>query len=253
MPNTEELPILSYDELYYEPQPQSRLLSLPTEIRLEIYYHLLILPSDLPPSLRTLAGRNHLSSYLYKLSSSSSDHPNPADALIHPQILATCRQCCEEAIPILYKCNTFTAHPSLLTSLPSLPPLQKSITSSRVLCMIRRWHVQVRLDCDPRYSRDQVTQAFSAAEELEVECWQAMYGGADPLAVLGKFAGVRGVRRVTVKGSMGADWIKRMEQSMRKPVKEVGNANVEEGDWGVVEREVVGGGRCYELWTNGGR
>lgn len=80
-----------------------------------------------------------------------------------------------------------------------------------------------------------------------------MYGAADPINVLGKFAGVRGVRRVIVKGSMGAGWITSMEKSMTRPIRDASKEDVEEGDWDVVEKEMFGGGRSYELWTHGGR
>jgi len=84
-----------------------------------------------------------------------------------------------------------------------------------------------------------------------MDCWQAMYGAADPMAVLGKFAGVRGVKRVCVTGSMGNEWIKRMEVSLVRP--ELEEDAVEDVEFGLIDRKMFGGGTKYELWTHGGR
>jgi len=55
---------------------------------------------------------------------------------------------------------------------------------------------------DAGFSKAQVSDAFSGAEELEVEVWQPMFAEAD-LAVLRLFEGVREVRRAKVSGCVG--------------------------------------------------
>lgn len=154
--------------------------------------------------------------------------------------------------------------------MPSLPPLGRSITAPRILAYMRHWHLQVRLDTDARFTQAAVTAAFSGAEELEIECWQAMYGAADPGAVLGRFSGVRGVKRCVVKGSIGPAWRERIEKSVMRPAKKEQQVSCEdcgcshvhgtdeedeqqEWDWGVVEKDMFGGQRMYELWEHGGR
>lgn len=37
---------------------------------------------------------------------------------------------------------------------------------------IRKYYIVVRLDCDPRYTKTQVTESFSGVDELEVEVFQ---------------------------------------------------------------------------------
>lgn len=225
----------------YHPQPQSPLLSLPCEIRLEIYKHLLVLPYD-----HIQIKRVHLVA-----------HRRLGPPLLHPAILRTCRQIQSEAEPLLYTRNTFTAHATLLTGMPSLPPTQGSVTHARVAGLIRRWRLDVRLDADPRYTAAVVAAAFSGCDLLEVECWQAMYGVADPGEVLGTFVGVRGVKRCVVRGSVGKDWIAALERSM---MRKGAGARVdgavcedEDDEWELEKREMFGGGTQYELWQHGNR
>lgn len=101
-----------------------------------------------------------------------------------------------------------------------------------------------------------------------------MYGAAEPGAVLGRFAGVRGVKRCVVKGSVGQAWRERIQRSAVRPVKARGeerdgclfcgcargkggmedeDEEEPDWDWGVVEKEMFGGQRTYELWEHGGR
>ncbi|KAF2490133.1 hypothetical protein BU16DRAFT_429222, partial [Lophium mytilinum] len=155
-------------------QPQSRLLSLPGELRNEIYGLLLGNPSSL-----------------------------------HPAILSTCRQTFTEATPLLYA-HTFTAHPSLLTSLPSLarPPLSATmpapayppILSAPAAAYIRRWKLTLRIDIDPRFSAEQARAAFSGCESLEIEVRQSSWGDCPVEPALALFGLVRGVKKVVIRG-----------------------------------------------------
>jgi hypothetical protein len=143
-------------------------LSLPGELRNEIYAHLLL---------------------------------NPSEGL-HPAILSTCRQTHAEGTPLLYS-HAFTAHPSLLTSLPHLevnhhayPP----VLSPAALALIRRWRIKLRVDVDPRFSPSAACAAFSGAQDLEIDVRQNSYGLCPIEPVLSLFATVRGVNEVVIKG-----------------------------------------------------
>lgn len=78
------------------------------------------------------------------------------------------------------------------------------------LAKIRKWYINVRLDVDPKFSAEGAKKAFSGAEELEIDVFQAMYGSCD-FSVLELFSGVRGVGRAKVSGSTGcgkyAEWL----------------------------------------------
>jgi len=189
----------------HEAQPSSRLLSLPAELRLHIYAYLLTMPSDDLALLRRLTSRNHLSSYVLPTLS------------IDSRILRVCRQTYNEAHAILYAANTYCAHSCRLTSTPYLLAPSKPVLSPRCIHLIKKWHIQVRLDCDPNYNKQQATEAFTGAEELELEIWQAMFGAAGE-GVLKLFAGVRAVGKAKVTGSVTPGVKRWLEYTMRKPV-----------------------------------
>lgn len=104
---------------------------------------------------------------------------------------------------------------------------------------IKRWYVQVRLDADARWTKDDVTEAFSGAEELEVEVWQAMFASAD-LRVLRLFEGVRRVKKARVSGSVGPAYRKWLESAMMSE-GEVDDPPRDD-EWGI-----------YDVWTHGNR
>ncbi|KAJ9665675.1 hypothetical protein H2201_004159 [Coniosporium apollinis] len=223
----------------YHDQSASPLLSLPAELRNQIYTHLLVPCTTHLSALRRLTTQNHLSDYVL-----------PA-LDIHPAILATCRQAHTEGTGLLYGANTFSAHPALLTQLPFLVKASRPIVCPAVVGRIRRWHVKVRLDTDPRYSAEDVRKAFSGAEEVEVDVWQTQFGACD-YGNLGLFEEVRGVGRAVVGGSVEAGFAGWLEGVMMRPVEgEVGG----EGAWvGGEQRTGWGRGRGpYDLWVHGGR
>ncbi|KAK3373927.1 hypothetical protein B0T24DRAFT_679311 [Lasiosphaeria ovina] len=185
------------------PQPsQPSLLTLPLELRMLIYKELLIYP----PLARQAERRQSRS--------------------IHPAILVVCVQTHDEAAPVLYGENVFHADPAALTAQPRLepwfppvvePPSSSSSSSSSspsstassgsstlaAYTRIRRWKLQVNLDFAPDYTRDDVTAAFTSAEELDlVVCrgFSAFSGGASADA-LRRFEGVRGLRRARIRHS----------------------------------------------------
>ncbi|KAG8631558.1 hypothetical protein KVT40_000698 [Elsinoe batatas] len=164
-------------------QHQSPLFRLPFEIRHQIYSYLL-----LSPSVTMAVVQNTL----------------------HPAILSTCRRIHEEAYPSLYSL-VFTAHPTLLTSLPYYLVRHRPVPP-HLGSRIKRWHILVRLDVDLRFTPEQARDAFTGCDELTVEVMQAMYGSCD-FAVLGPFEDVRGVRLAKVMGSLGdgryGDWLQK--------------------------------------------
>lgn len=196
-------------------------LDLPGEIRNQIYTQLLLVPR---PSLQRL----------------------PGDPPIYPQILSVCRKVHEEARQILYSCNTFLAHPNLLSGLPRLSLYHGSISSSTLISLIRRYHIRVRLDCDPNFSLIKAASAFSGVEELTIEVFQAQFGSSD-YTVLRLFEGVRGVKRVRIYGSVTAfpEYIDWLEAAIVTP---------KEGVVEVFEKEKMGTGkvRSYDIWTVSG-
>lgn len=109
----------------------------------------------------------------------------------------------EEARQTLYSCNTFLAHPNLLSGLPRLRLCYDTISSPTLIPLIQRYHIRVRLDCDPNFSLAKATNAFSGVEELTIEVFQAQFGSSD-YKVLRLFEGVRGVKRARVYGSVTA-------------------------------------------------
>jgi len=191
------------------------LLRLPGEIRNQIYGLLLIAP---PP-----------------------DTPRPlgSNPKIHPRILSVCHQIYREASDVLYGKNTFIAHYSLLSSLPQLRRWHHPITSATLIAMIKRYHIYVRLDCDPGFTVETVRDAFTSIEELTVEVFQSQFGSSDH-TVLRLFEEIRGVKRARVLGSITAfpEYISWLENAMMSPK-----------GTGVVEYVENGAEVVRDLWT----
>lgn len=155
--------------------------------------------------------------------------PHPTSLKLQPHILLTSWRTYNEGLSILYGENTFQAHPSYLTSMLFAMDPARLVTSIFCIEMIRRFHIRVRLDCDPYYEPEAVKKAFSGAEELEVEVFRSSWGigGYD---ALDGFVGVRGVKRVKVHGSVGTQFARWLEEVMTAPEGEV--LGVCEGDQG---------------------
>jgi hypothetical protein len=175
--------------------PKPAFLDLPVEIRLEIYKYLLLIP---PYNILQVV--------------------RPSTKL-HVALLRTNRKIHDEATPILYSQNTFVAHRALLASFPSLRRWYPPVKEPSVISRIRRFHVRVRLDCDPNYDADSVTAAFSGKDELTVEVSRAMILGAS-YSALRRFEGVRGVRKVKIFGSITGieGYVAWLEDSMRSDI-----------------------------------
>ena len=163
--------------LSHSKTPSLSFLSLPPEIRLQIYNYLLRLPD-----------------YPYPKYKPSSTVP------LHPSLLQTNRQIYDEALPLLYSLNTFLAHPTLLASFPRLRSWYGPVKEASILPLIRRFYIQVWLDCDYSYGKEDVTKAFSGVEELSIDVMQTTWLGAG-YRNLRVFEGVRGVGKVVIKGS----------------------------------------------------
>jgi hypothetical protein len=159
-------------------QPSAGFLTLPIEIRYDIYARLLCVPD---------------------YSSFSPSHVTSKDT-VHANILLANRQINNEATAFLYHDNTFLAHPSLLTSFPRLRPHTHPVTSSAVLPRIRKFHLSLRLDCDPNFDAAAAEKSFSGLDELTVHVSQTSFLGIG-CANLRRFEGVRGIGRVAIVGS----------------------------------------------------
>lgn len=206
---------------------ECRLLALPAELRINIWQ--LVLVQDARKNAYKQPGRSRFCA----------------------NVLRTCKQINLEGTPILYGENIFSAHTNLLATLPAfLLQVQPSrvplrpVVCPRVAKLIRRFHVFVRLDTDPRYSKRQVEESFNGVEELQIDVFQAMYASSD-FSVLRLFEGVRGVGKVTIMGSLGdgkyADWLARC---MEMPI----GASITP-----YYEKYVGGVPCWDAWTHGNR
>jgi hypothetical protein len=204
--------------------PPLTFLDLPGEIRNQIYLYLLILPSLSAPRLL-------------------------GDPPIYPSILSVCHAVHSEAIRILYGTNTFLAHPNLLADLPRLRLYYDTISSPSLISLICRFHIRVRLDCDPNFSAEKAAESFSGVEELTIEVFQAQFGSSDH-RVLRLFEGVRGVERARVYGSVTgfSGYVGWLQNAMTSP------AGVEVGRF---DRESavathVRSGDSYDMWIVSG-
>lgn len=157
-------------------EPPAGFLTVPLEIRLQIYSYLLEVPEFSP----------------YTLPSKK--------APVAGALLRTNRQINWEATPYLYSHNTFVAHPSLLASFPRLRPNVKPVSDSYAISLIHRFHLTVHLDCDLPYDAKALTESFTGAEELTLHLVQFGFCGVG-YANLRHFEGIRGVKRVIIEGS----------------------------------------------------
>jgi hypothetical protein len=130
-------------------------------------------------------------------------------------IAAVCRQIHDEVIPYLYSLHFF-AHPNLLTDFPYFCQYGNNIWSPRYLPLIRNWRLNVRLDCDPKWSKDDVTKAFSGMQSLTVNFWVASFRAGD-LNVLERFSGIRGVVKANVTGAVPPDVATWLMAAMESP------------------------------------
>ena len=173
---------------------------LPCEIRLEILRH--ALTHDTP--IRT---------------NSCHQLGPPRPTLLHltPALLLSSRGAYEEGVPILYGENTFQAHPQILSSSIFAIDPNRTVIAPHCKALIKRWHVRVRLDCDPYYAAEEVTRCFDDCDMLEVEVFRSSWaiGGYDALE---GFCGVRGVKRARVHGSVGKSFARWLEGCMMSQV-----------------------------------
>ncbi|KAK4177928.1 hypothetical protein QBC36DRAFT_235489 [Triangularia setosa] len=242
-------------------------MSLPLELRLEIYTDLLQL--SLPPN-----SGEESPPYRSSTPPLSTFSPKPK---IHISILYASRQIYVEALPLLYSLNTFTAHPTLLTAQPSLypsqhtkpslatptlptpastPPQERPFTppsqSGHVITiplspfvsaplnqptiptcyipLIRKWRLRVKLDSPPPWSEELIGECFTGARELTLDIWQSSFWGGVGVRTLKGFEGVRGVRKAKVRGMLGGfeGYRSWLEGQMGRPVGE-GEGEVYEG------------------------
>lgn len=222
--------------------PQS-LFILSGELRNTIYR--LLLTSPIVSNLRRLASNNHLCSSIL-----------PSFAIpLSLNILLVSRRTYNEASPIFYTENTFSAHPSLLTSLPCLINPQRPMRAPGLGKRICRWYVNVRLDCDARYDAEALCAAFDGVEELEIEAHEAMFRAAGPDVLL-MYAAIRGVKKARVVGSVDATFARWLEGCvMSAPGDNVPNYEA----WVAEEKGLDAAhpwqlnSKAYDPWTHSSR
>ncbi|RYP20425.1 hypothetical protein DL765_002801 [Monosporascus sp. GIB2] len=189
--------------------PPATLLTLPLELRLEIYGYLLTLP--------TMCQRRQ-------------KQADTKDARLHPAILRACRQLHAEALAFLLETNEFEAHPTLLAAFPRLFPFPAGspVRDAAQAARVRRLRVRVRLDVelpdDGDGDGDERVRQLAGLRELVLDVWQATWRAAGPRN-LRRFEAVRGVGRARVVGSIGgfegyARWLE--NTMMRAPGEDVG-------------------------------
>ena len=198
-------------------------LLMPAEIRLQVYAILLI--HDHP---------FQVSSFAAFIDNRSICQSQALE--IHPSILLACRQTYFEGNPILYGGNVFLASPSLLKGIVAAP--SGRITSAPLISHMRRFHLCIRLDCDPRYGSQELENAFNGAEELNIEVFQASFGMGDT-KLLDMFRGIRGVKKAKVWGSISRELADDLAREMGKMAGAPGDDTADDPY------------RGYEVWLQG--
>ncbi|KAI9758699.1 MAG: hypothetical protein M4579_002874 [Chaenotheca gracillima] len=240
----------------YSCTPKDSFLYLPPEIRLKIYPLLLVQETPaaaaqnaMCPSTRAEDDESTDQSFSTSPSTSNSSSRSSSSAMlsapgkIHPAILRTCRLVNAEATQTLYALNVFHAHSSLLTALPRLPPYTHPITSPRVLALMRRWHLDVRLDVDPGFDAEGAKKAFAGAESLMLSFGQSMWAGASGDSTFRLFEGVR-VGKCKVDGTVEGwrvGWLEGILEGISP-----------DDDPGRMEKE-FGAEKEWDLWLHGNR
>lgn len=70
------------------------------------------------------------------------------------------------------------------------------------------------MDCDPYYNAEALRRSFDGVEELEVEVFRSSWGIGGYESLDG-FAGIRGVKRAKVRGSVGHRFARWLEEAMQ--------------------------------------
>lgn len=206
----------------------SGLAAIYTQIPRRMPFRLL----DLPPEVRLQILGDMLchSTPIYTTSAHILTPPRPTSLGISPLILCTCKQLYEEGLPFLYSRNTFQAHPTLLKqSVFALEPSRRVI-ALRCLKLITRWHVRVRLDCDPFYSPADVVEAFSGCKMVEVEVFRSSWGAGGYSALYG-FSKVRGVKSARIHGSIESTIARDLKEMMESEKGGMSAEWVENESW----------------------
>lgn len=147
----------------------------------------------LPPEIRNQILRLLLThtTPIFTTSSTSLGPPSPTLLHLRPHILLVCKCIYKEGSSILYGENTFQAHPTFLTSSTFALDPYRPIGFAHLVTQIRRFHIRVRLDCDPFYQPEAVRNAFTGLNELQVEVFRSSFGVCGYEALDG-FSGVGG-------------------------------------------------------------
>lgn len=138
--------------------------------------------------------------------------PRPVTLNLQPNILRGCKQIYNEGRAVLYSENIFQAHYRLLKSIVfAIDPAR--LVMPKCIVMIGRFHIRVRADIDAFYLPSECEAAFSGMDYVEVEVFRSSFeaGGHGALRC---FAGVRGVNKAKVHGSVDEHVAKWLEKCM---------------------------------------
>lgn len=182
--------------------PAATLLTLPFELRLEIYSYLLHVPST------------------------TSTAKKPRRSLHGFALLRTCQQLHSECAEYMLAHNEFTAHPSLLTTFPRLlGPGGAPVRDAGQIARIRSFRVPVRLDVEAHgFDAAEAARQLGGRRDVVLEARQADWRAVGP-GNLRLFEEVRGVARARVEGSTGGfeDYARWLERTMMcRPGEDVG-------------------------------
>lgn len=128
--------------------------------------------------------------------------------------------------------------------MPYLISPRRPITDGPGRWRIKKWYLHLRLDVDPRFTSSQLKQAFSGAEELEIDVFQPAYGSSD-ISNLELFEDIREVGKVRVTGSscVDADYARWLEKLLMSPKGTVRQSYKQDS----------GEAEPWEVWTIGNR
>ncbi|KAL6721629.1 hypothetical protein ACLMJK_000733 [Lecanora helva] len=178
-------------------------------------FQFLLLPGEIRNQILRLL-LTHKTPIITRSANQLAPH-KPNSLCIWPNILLTSRRIYNEGFSFLYSENTFQAHPSYLTSILFAIDPTRTVTAPLCMAMIRRFHIRVRLDCDPFYDIEDVAKAFNGADSLEVEVFRSSWAIGGYHALEG-FTDVQGVKKAKVHGSVGSRFAKWLEKTMQTPV-----------------------------------
>ncbi|KAH6854337.1 hypothetical protein B0I37DRAFT_388407 [Chaetomium sp. MPI-CAGE-AT-0009] len=207
------------------PRNPPTFLTLPAELRLEIYTYLLVLP---PPPPRETLQVTYRCSYAASPLGSSLTKTNGKPTL-YPQILRVNSQIYHEALPVLYSQNTFSAHPvasprtrpsTTLTAPPAgpSPPSSGPTSSSSGGASSSASESDTALAAAPA----RLSACFSHADVLTLELWRGR-PATRPASSTNTNSNTNTDATATAGVDVGVDTLRPFEHVRKKKITTLGN------------------------------